>query len=152
RWSRPPSAPWWPESSSPCAATAIGCNPSMVHPIFSVLINRPELIVDHIAGYAALLREETSTVGSEVTRRAIAWGVTIVSGLVFLVLLGLAVMLGALLEQFHWALVVVPGVPLALAVAAWSVARQRLPEKAFTELKAQLDADAQALRAIGARS
>jgi hypothetical protein len=43
-------------------------------------------------------------------------------------------------------------IPLAIAVGAFSVARKRLPEKAFTELKAQLDADAQALRAIGARS
>jgi len=31
-------------------------------------------------------------------------------------------------------------------------ARQRLPAKAFAELKAQLDADAQALRAVGART
>jgi hypothetical protein len=124
----------------------------MIHPIFSVLINRPELVVDHVAGYAALLREETSSVGSEVTKRAIAWGVTVVCLLVFLALLGVAIMLGAMLERFHWTLLVVPGVPLVLAVAGFSVARKRLPDKAFSELKAQLDADAQALRAIGARS
>jgi len=71
---------------------------------------------------------------------------------VFLILAGVAVMLGAMLEGFHWALVVVPGIALALAVAAFLVARKPLPEKAFTELKQQLDADAQALRAISARS
>jgi hypothetical protein len=32
------------------------------------------------------------------------------------------------------------------------VARKPLPEQAFGELKAQLDADAQVLRSIGARS
>ena len=32
------------------------------------------------------------------------------------------------------------------------IARKRLPEKAFSEVKAQLDADAQVLRSIGARS
>lgn len=124
----------------------------MIHPIFSVLVNKPELLIDHVSGYAALLREETSSVGLQVARRAIAWAVVGVGLLVFLVLLGVAVMLGAVQDRFSWALVIVPAVPLALAAVAWTFARQRLPEKAFTELKAQLDADAQALRAIGARS
>jgi hypothetical protein len=34
---------------------------------------------------------------------------------------------------------------------AWNVARQRLPAKAFAELRAQLDADAQVLRTLGGR-
>lgn len=123
----------------------------MIHPIFSVLISRPELVVDHVAGYAALAREEASTVGTEVAKRALAWAVTLFALLTFLVLAGVAVMLGAVYGEFHWALVLVPGVALALAAAAWSVARKRLPEKAFTELKAQLEADAQALRTVGAR-
>ena len=112
----------------------------MIHPIFSVLVNKPELLFDHVAGYAALLREETSSVGLQVARRAVAWAVVFVGLVVFLVLLGVAVMLGVMQGQFHWALVAVPGVPLALAGVAWTVARQRLPEQAFTELKAQLDA------------
>jgi peptidoglycan/LPS O-acetylase OafA/YrhL len=124
----------------------------MVHPIFSVLITRPELVVDHVAGYAALVQEEASTVGLEVAKRAVAWGVAVIGLLVFLILAGVAVMLGAVQQEFHWALVIVPGVALAVAVAAWAVARQRLPSKAFTELRAQLDADAQALRAAGAKA
>ena len=121
----------------------------MIHPIFSVLITRPELVVDHVAGYAALAQEEASTVGVQVARRAAAWAVCGVGVLVFLVLAGLAFMLGAL-HEFHWALVVVPLVPLAIAVAAFFVARKPMPSKAFTELRAQLDADAQALRTMGA--
>jgi peptidoglycan/LPS O-acetylase OafA/YrhL len=124
----------------------------MIHPIFSVLISRPELVVDHVSGYAALMREEASTVGTEVAKRAIAWAIAAVALMVFLVLAGVAAMLGALHGTFHWILVIAPGLPLALAVAAWNVARRRLPEKAFTELKAQLDADAQVLRTLGARS
>ena len=42
---------------------------AMVHPIFSVLITRPELVMDHVAGYAALVQEEASTVGVQVARR-----------------------------------------------------------------------------------
>jgi endonuclease/exonuclease/phosphatase (EEP) superfamily protein YafD len=124
----------------------------MVHPIFSVLLRRPELVMDHVAGYAALVQEEASTVGVEVAKRAIAWGVAIFGLLVFLVLVGVAVMLGAMQGEFHWTLVAVPGAALVVSVLAWNVARQRLPAKAFTELKAQLDADAQALRAVGAQT
>jgi uncharacterized membrane protein (DUF485 family) len=124
----------------------------MVHPIFSVLISRPELVVDHVAGYAALAREEASSVGTEVAKRAIAWAVAVLGFVMFLVLTGVSVMLAAIHDNFHFALVLVPGVALAVAVAAFLVARKRLPAKAFAELKAQLDADAQALRAIGARS
>lgn len=124
----------------------------MVHPIFSVLISRPELVVDHVAGYAALAREEASSVGTEVGRRAIAWAVTVFGFGMFLVLAGVAAMLAAMHERFHIALVIVPGIALAVAIGAWTVARKRLPEKAFSELKAQLEADAQVLRTIGSRS
>jgi len=124
----------------------------MIHPIFSVLVNRPELVMDHVAGYAALVQEEASAVGVEVARRAIAWGVAVLGLVVFLVLAGVAIMLGAMLDEFHWALIAVPGAALLLCVVALTVARQRLPAKAFTELKAQLDADAQALRAVGAQT
>jgi hypothetical protein len=124
----------------------------MVHPIFSVLITRPELVVDHVAGYAALVQEEASTVGVQVARRVIAWGVAVVGLIVFLVLAGVAAMLGVMQGEFHWILAIAPGSALLVSVVAWNVARQRLPAKAFTELKAQLDADAQALRTVGART
>ncbi len=124
----------------------------MVHPIFSVLVTRPELVIDHVAGYAALVQEEASTVGVQVARRAVAWGVAVLGFVVFLVLAGVAVMLGALQGQFNWALVATPGAALLLSLLAFLIARQRLPSKAFTELKAQLDADAQALRAVGAQT
>jgi hypothetical protein len=122
----------------------------MLHPIFSLLIKRPELVIDHVAGYAALVQEEASSVGTEVAKRAIAWVVTLFGLLIFLVLAGVAAMLGVMQGEFHWILLVVPGIALMISAGAWTVARQRLPAKAFTELKAQLDADAQALRAVGA--
>lgn len=123
----------------------------MLHPIFSVLISKPELVMEHVAGYASLVRDEASSVGAEVAKRAVAWGVALVSALLFLVLAGVAVMLGAV-NGFHWALVIVPGLALVLAVVGFLAARKPMPTKAFIELKAQLDADAEALRAIGARS
>ena len=125
---------------------------AMLHPIFSVLISRPELVMDHVAGYAALVQEEASTVGTEVAKRAAAWAVAVIGLMIFLILTGVAVMLGAVIGEFHWALVVVPGIALVVSVVAFSVARQKLPSKAFRDLRAQLDADAEALRAVGARS
>ena len=124
----------------------------MLHPIFSVLIHKPELVIDHFAGYAALVQEEASSVGGEVAKRVIAWGVAVLGFVVFLVLAGVAVMLGAMQGEFHWVLVAAPGAALALSVFAWTIARKRLPAKAFAELKAQLDADAQTLRTLGAQS
>jgi hypothetical protein len=123
---------------------------SLVHPIFSVLVSRPELVMDHMAGYAALAQEEASSVGSEVVKRAAAWAVCGVGALLFVLFAGIAVMLGAV-HEFHWALLVVPAVPLALAAAAFMVARKKMPGRAFAELRAQLDADAQALRTLGGR-
>ena len=124
----------------------------MVHPIFSVLITKPELVMEHVAGYASLVRDEASSVGIEVAKRAVAWAVTLITFLVFLILAGVAAMMAAVDEQFHWAFVIVPAIALAISLAAFSVARKRQPEQAFTERKAQLDADAQAVRAIGTRS
>lgn len=124
----------------------------MVHPIFSVLITKPELVMEHAAGYASLMREEASSVGKEVAKRAVAWGVTLFALLVFLILAGVAAMLAAVQDRFHWAFLFVPAIALGIAVVGFTIARKPLPEKAFSELKAQLDADAQALRAIGARS
>jgi len=124
----------------------------MVHPIFSVLVTKPELVMEHVAGYAALVQEEASSVGIEVAKRAVAWAVALFASFVFLILAGVAAMLAAVHGQFHWAFALVPAIALAIAAAAYAVARKRLPEKVFTELKAQLDADAKALRAIGDRT
>ncbi len=125
---------------------------ALVHPIFKVLVRRPELVVDHLSGYAALATQEASTLGTEVLRRAIAWGVAAVAFIVFLVLAGVALMLGFMQGEFHWVLVLAPGTALALALVAMVMARKSLPTQAFVELRGQLEADAQALRMAGARS
>ncbi len=124
----------------------------MIHPIFSVLISRPELVVDHLANYAALARDEASSVGGQVGRRAIAWGVAALCFITFLVLAGVAIMLGAMHGEFHWVLIAVPCAALVIGAIAFSIARTQLPARAFSELRSQLDADAQALRTLGAKS
>ncbi len=120
----------------------------MAHPLFSLLLSRPELAFEHAAGYAELLREEAVGAGSDALKRGAAWAVALLAFAVFLVLAGTAAMFGALL-QFHWVLLVAPGVPLVLALLAWSRARTPLATTYFAEFKAQLDADAEGLRRAG---
>lgn len=122
----------------------------LLHPIFTVLLRRPELLMDHMAGYAALAREEAATAASEMARRAVAWAVAVLGFIMFLVMAGAAAMIGALQGHFHWMLVAVPGLALAIAVAGVIMGMQKVAHPLFTELRAQLDADAQALRTLGA--
>lgn len=120
----------------------------MLHPIFSLLINRPELVVDHVAGYAALVQQEAASASTDVVRRAAAWAVTILSAALFLGLAGGAVMLGMLHGQFHWVLVAVPGCMLAIALIAYGIAKKPMAADRFNEIKAQLQADMQTLRTV----
>ncbi|MBX3655287.1 MAG: hypothetical protein KIS62_05905 [Ramlibacter sp.] len=124
----------------------------MIHPVFSVLVNRPDLVVEHAAAYAALVRQEASTAGTEVACRGLAWGVAALSFTAFAVLSGMALMLGTLLSQFHWVLIAVPAATLALALAAWQRARRPLSGRHFHELRTQLDADAATLRQAGGQA
>src|SRR5690606_27042359 len=88
---------------------------AMLHPIFSVLIRRPELLADHLSSYSDLVREEARDIGAQVAKRAVAGIVAAVCLLVFLMLVGVSAMLWALIH-FHWMLLVAPGVFLLVGV------------------------------------
>lgn len=118
----------------------------MLHPFISTLIRRPNLLIDHLAAYADLVREEASEAGADLVQRVVAWVLVAVGALVFLILAGVALMLGAATNQFHWALIAVPAVALALTLAAFFRARKSVPRNHFAEVRAQVDRDAQALR------
>lgn len=122
----------------------------VLHPIFLVLVRRPELVIDHLAGYADLAREEAAHAGAALARRALAWAVAVAAFLAFLVLAGTAAMLGAVLGEFHWMLLAVPAAALALSGAALLQTRRGPPHPALTELRAQWRADVEALRTLGA--
>ena len=118
----------------------------MLHPFISTLIRRPNLLVDHLAAYADLVREEASEAGADLLQRLLAWALVGIGATVFVILAGTALMLGAATGQFHWALVAVPAVALVLTLAAFFRARQPLARSHFAEVKAQVERDAQALR------
>lgn len=120
---------------------------ALLHPIFPLLIRRPDLVIDHLGGYLALARQEAADSGGELLVRGVALALAAFLVAIFIGLAGGALMLGVLLDRFSWVLILVPGAVLALIVAALLVARRPLPEKAFAQLQTQLAADGQLLRA-----
>lgn len=117
----------------------------MLHPVFTTLIKRPDLVADHVTAYIELVQQEASGLGADWIKRGVAWAMAAFGALLFLVLTGVALMLGAV-HQFHWMLIAVPGAVLLLTLVALALARAPQREERFKELKAQLQSDAQALR------
>ena len=123
----------------------------MLHPIFSTVLGHPELIAEHAANYAALVRQEASEAGRGIVARIAAGVLAAASAMLALGLIGVAVLMGVLHGSFHWVLVVVPGVALVIAaICAWLAARP-IPAYGFDELRAQVHADLTALHEAGAR-
>jgi hypothetical protein len=123
----------------------------MLHPIFSTVLGHPELIAEHAANYAALVRQEASEAGRGLVARIVAGVLAAASAMLALGLIGVAVLMGVLHGSFHWVLVAVPGVALAIAgICAWMASRP-FPGYAFDDLRAQVDADLQALHEAGVR-
>lgn len=120
----------------------------MLHPLFSTLIQRPDLLVEHVSAYSALIHQEATTAGSQLIKRYVAWAVAAIFGLVFILFAGIALMLGMLNHQFHWVLLAVPAFALLLMLVAINKAKVPMPELRFTELQAQIDSDIQALKAV----
>ena len=120
---------------------------ALLHPIFPLLVRRPDLIVDHLGGYLALLRQESADAGAGLLRRGLALALAVFLLAAFIGLAGIAIMLGAVLDRFSWALVLVPGATLLLIAAALWIARRPLAGPAYAQLQAQLEADRQLLRA-----
>lgn len=104
--------------------------------------------MDHLSAYGSLFHREAASAGNDLMARAVAGVVAILALVIFMVLTGTAVMLGFLQNQFHWALIVVPGVALLLTVIAGAIVMKPLKSERFPELKAQIDSDAQALRTV----
>jgi len=118
----------------------------MLHPIFSTVLGHPELVAEHLANYAALVRQESAEAG----RGLVAGVLAAASVMLALGLIGVAVLLGVLHGSFHWVLVAVPAVAVVIAAVCGWYATRPSPSYGFDDLRSQLDADLQALRAAGA--
>lgn len=120
----------------------------MLHPLFSTIVKRPDLVVDHVSAYAELFHDEAQSIGVDLLTRAASWVLAVFAAAVFLALAGVSLMLGLMQNQFHWSLVAVPGAALLLVVVAAVRAIKPWKTERFPELKAQIASDAQALRMV----
>lgn len=118
----------------------------MLHPLFTMLVQRPDLVFNHLLAYGALVRQETAGAGTAVLNKFVCWAVAALLLCLTLGLAGVAVMLGILQGQFHWVLVAVPGAPLLLGCIAVAFAVRPLQVAQFSQIKLQLDNDFFALR------
>lgn len=120
----------------------------MLHPIFSTVVSRPDLVVDHLSAYVALASQEVAETGNDLKVRLISWAVASLFGVLFLVFAGVSAIVGAL-HGFHWALIAVPGGALAIALVAMLTSRRPSAKERFAELRRQMAADVGLLRTSG---
>ena len=66
----------------------------MLHPIFSTVLGHPELIAEHIANYAALVRQESGTAARGLIARIVAGILAAATFVLALGLIGVAVLVG----------------------------------------------------------
>ncbi len=124
----------------------------MFHPIYRTVLGHPELVGNHIANYGALIRHELGQAGRGLLARLVAGVLAAVSAMLALGLIGIAVMLGALHGGFHWVLVLVPGIALAIAAVAGYFASRPAEFHGFADLRAQIDADLSVLHLAAAEA
>jgi uncharacterized membrane protein YqjE len=123
----------------------------MFHPIYSTVLGHPELVADHLANYGALIKAEATEVKRSIVKRLIAAVIALITALLALIFAGVAVMLGGVNENFHWTLVVVPGIFFVIAVISALIAMRDSTFQGFQDLRAQIDADMHALHVAGSR-
>ena len=121
-----------------------------VHPLLRLVATEPHVLAGHAAAYAALIQAEVSRASGLWTRRLALYLAALALAVVGLILAGVAAMLHAALpdagRHADWAMLLVPGVPLALAAILALVARSISIEGAFVTVRRQLDADGAMLR------
>lgn len=127
----------------------------MIHPLLKVLISRPDLIADHVAGYGHLMAAQAGAAAAQMRTRAllaIAAGVGVALGLG---LAGVALLVLAAVPlhemPFPWLLAAVPGVPLVAGAICGVLMTRQPPGLSLDALRAQLAADAALLREASAR-
>jgi cytochrome bd-type quinol oxidase subunit 2 len=127
----------------------------MLVPLFNLVTHRPDLIIDHLAGYLTLAQDELNDTKQRVTRRAIAGAVALVFGVAFIVLAGMALMLASLattqtqpLFASTPMLIAVPSIVLIAAIIAATIAIKSdkvVPRVSFAD---HVQRDIQAFRQV----
>ncbi|MCB1917841.1 MAG: phage holin family protein [Rhodocyclaceae bacterium] len=90
----------------------------MISPLIRLVLRDPGLLAEHVGSYSALARHELRDYRRHLFRR-LGWLLLLFGSLLAgVVLSGVSVLLWALGQTFHPAMVAVPAVPLAAALIA----------------------------------
>ncbi len=123
----------------------------MIYALFKALLLKPKLLAAHMRNYGELVRCEMQVTMRHWIVKAVAWLTMGVCLLLFLVLAGVAVMIGALQDQRHWILLLVPSIPLLMAVVALMVALRKTPHSPVRTIRQQFVADVAAFTGPAAK-
>lgn len=125
-----------------------------MHPLFHLITRQPQLLADHAQAYAELVAAEIPRVSAAWKRSALLNAAALFGVTVALALAGVALMLWAVLPEASmrapWALLVVPLVPLTVALVCMLAAQRGGERAAFDELRLQVQADIGMLREAAA--
>ncbi|MFV0601841.1 MAG: hypothetical protein ACK5NE_08490 [Brachymonas sp.] len=124
----------------------------MIYALFKALLLKPKLLAAHMRNYGELVRCEMQVTMRHWIVKAVAWLTMGVCLLLFLVLAGVAVMIGALQDQRHWILLLVPSIPLLMAVVALMVALRKTPHSPVRTIRQQFVADVAAFTGPAAKN
>ena len=116
-----------------------------LHPVLQLITAQPQLLLDHVGGYADWLGAEMNRASSQWRLRLILAVMALVSLGAALVLIGVAVMFAVMLPlpntSARWVLLGTPLLPLLLALGcAWAL-RSKPQPGILDQLKSQLHED-----------
>ena len=126
----------------------------MLVPLFNLVTHRPDLIIDHLAGYLKLAQDELAEVKQQVIRRAVASAVALIFAIAFIVLAGVALMLASISTQSQSAnaptvmLIAVPAIALVAAIIAAIAALKAAPAQPSPSFADHIQRDIQAFRQV----
>lgn len=127
----------------------------MLVPLFNLVTHRPDLIIDHLAGYLKLAQDEVNDAKQQLIRRAIAGAVALVFAVAFIVLAGVSLMLASLTAaqtQPVFAttvmLIAVPTAALLAAIIAAIVAMKSGSDEPTVSFADHIQRDIQAFRQV----
>lgn len=122
----------------------------MLHPLIRLLATRPNLLAEHVGGYAHLLRVQAQDALVLARVRAVLAAGMGAGAVLGTFLAGVALMLVGVVPLSDmpapWLLMVAPTVPLVGAGVCWGLLRKQPPMMSLDALRDQLAADAALLR------
>jgi hypothetical protein len=125
----------------------------MIHPLFKLLVNRPELFVEHAGAYAEVLAAEARDLSAHWQRRVALLVLAVSCTLIAMGLSGVAVLLASAIAwdqmPLPWLLVATPLVPLALGLVCALAAQRPQARPALAVLRDQMALDAQLIEQAG---